>query len=345
MKVSKGVLGSELIWYLRDNERGGIFREQVDDMEKAIASVDCDGKREYFLSLRKLAVNGKTYLQTQENLCRRGDDLAVVLVKLQRRDQARLTLSTTTLMQQDAVLDILRRAMFDRLLSIRSLIFLDFQSYSEAYMFHALTPYPPITFSPVQPVVDFLDAAAKLQGSVAAFGSRVQIQNRRFVIRTLGNATDATDLRAQLGAGQSVTVSLRPDQNIFNGFSRIRVSRVRCYLDGVKTVCPPTGMDTLRLYLKTPGRFSDIALPGARTDRVSNFVGDARALLFEYVPLDGSIVCDGEYSQQRDCTLQTPLTEWEVCIAPGGLEVKDLDLEELTGLRMEFWCDVTLGDL
>ncbi|KAK4663532.1 hypothetical protein QC763_609220 [Podospora pseudopauciseta] len=322
-----------------------IFREQVDDMEKAIASVDCDGKREYFLSLRKLVVNGKTYLQTQEYLCRRGDDLAVVLVKLQRRDQARLTLSTRTLMQQDAVLDILRRAMFDRLLSIRSLIFLDFQSYSEAYMFHALTPYSPITFSPVQPVVDFLDAAAKLQGSVVAFGSRVQIQNRRFVIRTLGNATDATDLRAQFGAGQSVTVSLRPDQNIFNGFSRIRVSRVRCYLDGVKTVYPPTEMDTLRLYLKTPGRFSDIALPGARTDRVSNFVGDARALLFEYVPLDGSIVCDGEYSQQRDCTLQTPLTEWEVCIAPGGLEVKDLDLEELTGLRMEFWCDVTLGDL
>ncbi|KAK0665601.1 hypothetical protein QBC41DRAFT_282591 [Cercophora samala] len=325
-----------------------IFCEQIDDMEKAIASVDCDGKREYFLALRNLATNGKTYLQTQENLCRRGNDLAVVLVKLklQRRDQSRLTMSsTTTLTQQDAVLDILRRAMFDRLLTIRSLVFLDFQSYSEAYMFHALSPCSPITFSPVQPVVDFLDAAAKLQGSVAAFGSRVQIQSRRFAIRTLGNAIDADDLRARLSAGKSITVSLCPDQVLFNGFSRIRVSRARCYLDGVKTVCSTLETKTMRLYLKTPGRFSDIALPGAWTDRVSNFVGDARALLFEYDLEDGAIICDGEYSQQRDCTLQTPLTEWEISIAPGGLEAKDLNLEGLTGLRMELWCDVTLSEL
>ncbi|KAK4172154.1 hypothetical protein QBC36DRAFT_349786 [Triangularia setosa] len=301
---------------------------------------------EHFFALRKLVIMGKTYLQTQENLCRRGNDLAIVLVKLkwQRRDQARLTVSSTELSQQDAVLDILRRAMFNRLLMIRSLIFLDFQTYSEAYMFHALTTCPPISVLPIQPVAKFLDAAAKLQGSVAAFGSRVQIQNRRFTIYTLGNAADAMELRTRLHAGESITVSLHPDQPIFQGFSRIRVVRVRCYLDGAKTIRPPAEIETLRLYLKTSGRFSDIALPGARRDRVYNFVGEVRTLLFEYDVGDWTIVCDGEYSQQRDCTLQTPLTEWEVTIAPGGLEMKDLDLEGLTGLRMEFWCDITLSE-
>ncbi|KAK5661826.1 hypothetical protein OQA88_9928 [Cercophora sp. LCS_1] len=328
-----------------------IFREQIDDMEKAIAEVDCGGKREYFLALRKLAINGKTYLQTQENLCLRGNELAIVLVKLklQRRDRSRLTLSSITLSQQDVTLDILRRAMFDRLLTIRSLVFLDFQTYSEAYMFHALTPTPPIAFSPVQPVIDFLDAAAKLQGTVVAFGSRVQIQQRRFTVRTLGDTADAVELRKRLEAGESVVVSLRPDQALFRGFCRIRVSRVRCYLDGVKANRPVTESDTLRLYLKTSGRFSDISLPGAHTrdvasaHRVSDFVGDARTLLFEYDPEDLRIVCDGEHSQQRDYTLQTPLTEWEVAVAPGGLEAKDLNFERLTALRMEFWCDVTLS--
>lgn len=104
------------------------------------------------------------------------------------------------------------------------------------------------------------------------------------------------------------------------------------------------------MYLKTSGRFSDIALPGSRTrhaavaSRASDYVGDARTLLFEYDPEDHTIVCDGEHSQQRDYTAQTPLTEWEVSLAPGGLGVEELDLEGLTGLKMEFWCDVTLSD-
>ncbi|KAK4165504.1 hypothetical protein QBC43DRAFT_208068 [Cladorrhinum sp. PSN259] len=328
-----------------------IFRANVDDMENGIKAVDCEGKSAYFLALRTSNIYGQTYLQTQQNLWKRGNELAAVLLKLGRhqRDGARIANSMTATSQQVAVLDILQRAMFDRLMTIRSFIFLDFQTYSDAYMFHALTPYSPITVSPVQPVVDFLDAAAKLQGSVAAFDSSVQIQRRRFTVRTLGDATDAADLQRRIKAGEPVTVSLHPDQAIFQGFSRIRLARARCYLDGAKTLRPVTEAETLRLFLKTLGRFSDIDLPGtgnrdvATTYTASDFVGDARTVLFEYDPIDQTVVCDGEYSRQG-CTPQTPLTEWEVSIAPGGLGAEDLDLARLTGLKMEFWCDVTLRD-
>jgi hypothetical protein len=205
------------------------FRLAVDNMERALVDVDCEGKTEYFLALRTLVVNGKTFLQTQENLCQRGNNLTLVFlrVKLQKDDQVRLKKSLSCSQQQDGVLNLLKLAMFDRILAIRSLVFVDFQTYAEAYMFHSLTAHPPISPSPVKPVVDYLEDAARLQGHVIAFGSRVMVQQRQFTIHTLGAAADATELRQTLVHDGMVTVILNPDHEAFRGFSRIRVARVR----------------------------------------------------------------------------------------------------------------------
>lgn len=125
------------------------------------------------------------------------------------------------------MLDLLKRAMFDRLLSIRSLVFLDFYMYSEAYMFHALTDKPPVNISPVKPVLDYLEDAARFQGNVAAFGSRVMVQQRKFSILTCGDAVNTSSLRDKLLKNESVFVSLDPKDAMFAGFSRIRVSKAR----------------------------------------------------------------------------------------------------------------------
>lgn len=97
--------------------------------------------------------------------------------------------------------------MFDRLLTIRSLVFLDFQIYSEAYMFHALTDRPPVHISPVKPVPDYLEDAAKFQANIATFGSRVMVQQRKFSILTCGDAADATALQIRLLRGDAVNVT------------------------------------------------------------------------------------------------------------------------------------------
>ena len=102
----------------------------------------------------------------------------------------------------------------------------------------------------------------------------------------------------------------------------------------------------LRLLLQTNGRFTDIGFPAVLqpVSYVRSFVGDARTLLFEYNTNDESIICDGAYGQMRDYTRQTPITDWKISIGEGGLRAQDLDLSNLRGLRMEFWCDVTLLD-
>ncbi|PTD03203.1 hypothetical protein FCULG_00009152 [Fusarium culmorum] len=327
-----------------------IFREKIDDIEKTLSEIDFEAKGKYFFALKTLVINGKTYLQTQENLCQRGNELALVLlkVKLQHKDQKRLALSATATEQQGAVLDLLKRAMFDRLLTIRSLVFLDFQIYSEAYMFHALTDRPPVHISPVKPVPDYLEDAAKFQANIATFGSRVMVQQRKFSILTCGDAADATGLQSRLLKGDAVNVTLSPKNPMFAGFSRIRVSKARCYLEGAITAVTENGLvkkNDLRLLLRTSGRFYDINLPGSKKDAPAEYnayVGDARTLLFEYNIDDGSITCDAEYGQRLDYTQHSPLTEWEISIAPGGLQAKDLNMSGITGLRMELWCDFTL---
>ncbi|EYB33338.1 hypothetical protein SNK05_003988 [Fusarium graminearum] len=258
-------------------------------------------------------VPAATYLQTQENLCQRGNELALVLLKmkLQHKDQKRLALSATATEQQGAVLDLLKRAMFDRLLTIRSLVFLDFQIYSEACMFHALTDRPPVHISPVKPVPDYLEDAAKFQANIATFGSRVMLTLRLCKV----------------------------------GFSEVMLSMLhRCYLEGA-TAASSVEKNDLRLLLRTSGRFYDINLPGSKKDgpvEYNAYVGDARTLMFEYNIDDGSITCDAEYGQRLDYTQHSPLTEWAISIAPGGLQAKDLDMSGITGLRMELWCDFTL---
>jgi len=206
-----------------------IFREQVDSMEKELAEVNCAGKSEYFLHLRLLVIDGKTYLQTNENLIQRGNDLAVILMKkkMGEKDKGRLEASVSSIDKQTAVYDILIRAMFDRLLTIRCLVFLDFNTYSDAYMFHALSSYPPVIISPVKPIVNYLEDAAKIQGIVANFGSRVMVQQRRFTLRTPSEFNEVSELRKRLQSTGRFTASFDPSDEAFRGFCRIRVWRAR----------------------------------------------------------------------------------------------------------------------
>ena len=86
-------------------------------------------------------INGKTYLQTQTNLCQRGNELALILLKskLQSEEKIRLTRTLKHVKNCGAVVEMLKRAMFDRLLTIGSFIFLDFNTYLKAFMFHSLS--------------------------------------------------------------------------------------------------------------------------------------------------------------------------------------------------------------
>lgn len=145
------------------------------------------------------------------------------------KDKSRLELTRKEGQLQNAVVDILKRAMFDRLLMGRSLVFLDFQTYSKAFIFYSMAGYPPIWIPSVQPVVDYLENAARLQGSVAAFGSTMLIQQRKFTINTnsLKSSMGPEALHQQLQTSASVRFSVPADCEEFEGFCRIRLAKAR----------------------------------------------------------------------------------------------------------------------
>lgn len=116
------------------------FDITVREMEDSLREYDIAGKREYFHSLKTLVNNGQAYILAQANFVQRGDELATALLqrKMEDRDHGRLTKLSANIGNNSAVLGLLKRAMFDRLLSIRFLVFLDFHTYSIAYNYHTL---------------------------------------------------------------------------------------------------------------------------------------------------------------------------------------------------------------
>lgn len=149
------------------------------------------------------------------------------------------------------------------------------------------------------------------------------------------------------------------------------MTRYRCYLEGLEWTSPSEQSNSLRVVMKTDGRFFDIdtvpraslltaasetgsSLPtpdGSASNGITTaasdlvpvtraFIGDPRTLLFEYVPGSGTIVCDGQWGQVRDYTKHTPMTNWEIGIEASNEALKQLDFSGFTGVRMEFECEI-----
>lgn len=210
-------------------------------------------------------------------------------------------------------------------------------------------------------MADYLEDAAKLQGAVVSYGSRVLIQSRTFTLRTLCGYETAEELAADLSKGLAVSFTLTPDHQLWQGFSRIRLSGVRCYLEGLQAIPMANGLShtvpsIMRLQLKTDGRFYDLQDDRPDTDGLvtdgtvqdqarlmRSFVGDPRRLLFEYQLTDDSIICDGMYGQERDYTKHTPITTWEMSVVQPAATTKaawDTDFSAFTGVKVEFICEV-----
>jgi hypothetical protein len=120
------------------------FDITIRDMIDGMSDLDykgIDGKDDYFQALKFLVVDGETYIQTQANLVTKGDELATVLLqqKMESNDTARLAATARVVATEKSVAELLRRAMFDRILAIRTLVFLDFYTYTTAYQYHTLS--------------------------------------------------------------------------------------------------------------------------------------------------------------------------------------------------------------
>ena len=201
----------------------------------------------------------------------------------------------------------------------------------------------PISLSAVKPVGDYLADAARLQAAVNSFGSSVLIQKKKFTIRTLGSAESAAQLQQLLQSSKGVDFQVSTEHPEFDKFCRVRLSKVRCYIEGIKSK-GENETRPLGLLLQSDGQFQDIDFPQVprRVSLSRSFVGDSHKIFFESA-LDGSAIqCDGDYGQKRDYTMQTPFTKWNASIVEDELALDDLDFSQAEGLKVEFWCEVCL---
>ncbi|RBR26039.1 uncharacterized protein FIESC28_01067 [Fusarium coffeatum] len=322
-----------------------IFDIQVGLLEKQFADLGVPNQDKYLFALRSLVVHGKTYLQSQVNVLVRGDELATVKFRLRQQEASRPAIETmlTRFEGNNDLVSILKMAMFDRLLAIRALIYIDFNSYVNAYNYHTLDTNSPVKMSAVKPVVDYLADAARLQSYVSAFGSKILIQRKSFKLNHAALQIQVAQVAKELKGAGRFKFSLDPTAPSFVGLYRVRVTRVRVYLRGIRALADKP----LRLALHTTGRFKDIAPPRSVPTASStySFTGDPRTILYE-VKLEPTeeITCDGDYGLSQDYTIQSPFTEWTVELAKGGLSADELDTDRLDEVEVELCCDVCYSD-
>ncbi|KAF5578849.1 hypothetical protein FPCIR_11392 [Fusarium pseudocircinatum] len=318
-----------------------IFDIRVGMLEKQFADLGIPNQDQYLFALRSLVVHGKTYLQSQINVLVRGDELATVKLRLKQQESSRPAIEAMLgrFEQNTDVVSVLKMAMFDRLLALRALIYVDFNSYVNAYKYHTLDTHSPVKLSAVKPVADYLADASRLQSAISAFGSKAGIQRKSFKLghETLG--IRVTQVARDLKETGQFGFSVRPTGPEFESFYRVRIICARVRLRGIR----PLENKPLRLALGTTGRFTDIAPPSDTPTASStySFTGDARAIIFE-VTLEPSeeITCDGNCGLSQDYTIQSPFTDWTVELAKGGLSASELDTDGLTGVEVELICDV-----
>jgi hypothetical protein len=321
------------------------FDVQVELFKESLAACDIPDKDKYYLALKALVIDGQTFIQAQTELITRGDELAVITLRLRQEERARPALENMVkhFQNDNNCVQMLKIAMFDRLLAIRSLVFVDMYSYASAYMFHSLDTWVPITLSPTKPIVDYLSDAATLQSAVVAFGSKSCVQKKIFTLPY--SAESASQLLQQLSTDGKFELRVSPDDAAFEGVCRVRLSQARFRFHGAKaTAC--AGQQSLRLALSTSPDFYDICFPGRlpTSTLIRSFRGDQRRVIYEQ-ELDGArILCDGDFGLKSDYLMLTPFTKWTVQVGAGSILAKEIDATSISGASLELTCEVCFLD-
>jgi hypothetical protein len=110
------------------------FDVQVEVLEDSLKPMNIPGTDNYYLALKDLVIRGQTFIQAQTEVISLGDELAVITLRLRQEKQARPALEkmVTHFGNDIQVLQMLKIAMFDRLLAIRALVYVDLHSYASA---------------------------------------------------------------------------------------------------------------------------------------------------------------------------------------------------------------------
>ncbi|KAF3928783.1 hypothetical protein ABW21_db0205187 [Orbilia brochopaga] len=277
-----------------------------------------EGASDYYASLYALSNNGKAVVAAQAAYIHIFDDYMEASVNLQTAQAQNAELERAVGRLQDPfVFQTFKRAMFDRLIAVRSWVAVEFNDYAAAYRYYTLSTDPISSIPVLSPASYYASAVADLQSDATHAQTTFRSQIQTFDLSSNDSTAALTfgpNWRSELQSPAGLTFSIPTNSSFFETVSRVRVQRLRCYLIGSQA-------KEVRVTLTISGSFEDKSLKAPYSPL--KFVSDSTPLRFNYVPSKSDpndenpnlIRQDGLYARQNVFMTPTPFTVWNIKVA------------------------------
>ncbi|KAK6355469.1 hypothetical protein TWF696_004566 [Orbilia brochopaga] len=287
-----------------------------------------EGASDYYASLYALSNNGKAVVAAQAAYIQIFDDYMEASVNLQTALAQNTELERAVGRLQDPlVFQTFKRAMFDRLIAVRSWVAVEFHDYAAAYRYYTLSTDPVSSIPVLSPASYYAAAVADLQSDATHAQTTFRSQMQTFELSSsdsIAAHTFGANWLSELRSPAGLTFSIPSNSSYFETVSRVRVQRLRCYLVGSQS-------KEVRVTLTISGSFEDKSLRAPYSPL--KFVSDSTPLRFNYVPSkkdpnddNQSLVRqDGLYARQNVFMTPTPFAVWNIKIDNAGTALKGVE--------------------
>ncbi|KAK6331454.1 hypothetical protein TWF730_004536 [Orbilia blumenaviensis] len=296
-----------------------------------------DGASDYYAALYALSNNGKAVVAAQAAYIQVFDDYMEASVNLQTAQaQNKVLQGAVSRLQDPLVFHTFKRAMFDRLIAVRSWVAVEFHDYISAYQYYTLASSPPAVVPVMSPASYYTSAVADLQSDATNAQSSFRSQFQTFALSSTDTETVfGNNWKNDLHSLSGLTFSIPTNSTYFSSASRVRVQRIRCYLIGAKA-------EEVQTTITISGSFEDKGL--SYPYNPLKFVSDSTPLRFYYVPSRNDpndsnpnlVRQDGLYARQDVFMTPTPFAVWNI-------KVKDAKkvLERVTKMMLLITAEVS----
>ncbi|RGB35927.1 hypothetical protein C1646_758783 [Rhizophagus diaphanus] len=290
------------------------------------------GSSELLTEIKKLSNYALAFITSQNAVISTGQALAKLYLekKISWNQKERWQKYIDQLTQDEAHDEVCSQISFDRLLDIKRCLSLALLNYSHAYKYWALAP------SEISPginktVSQFLEDRSKIdtEFAIALNSFNPAPQKGTFTIDLEPNVQKPLEENIMF----SQTFNIDTEDKKFNGYSRVRVNTIRCWLQGATTL---DSDDVVNIKIRTSGVYEDKS-----HKKIYKFASEPLERAFSYKVSNNQIMLDGviEKDFRRYYFQPTAFTQWTIEVnkeSNGGVNLSDLK-----SIRIELICSVT----
>jgi hypothetical protein len=232
-----------------------VFRLEADAVIQDPIDLGVGYAKELKLAVDEVAIYGQALAAAQHAVVEVGQQYANLLLQKQlaQKQEERLQQYVDALSAEQASIDAMLPQLYRRYLDTKSSLFAAIQGYRASYSYWALAPSM-VAVKIIDPVTTLEKGLQALTGTtldeahaLQRFSPPPQSVKQKLVV-----VSDEAVL-SQLRAEGTATFVIRLDDPLFAGSERVRLTRVRVWLEGAEPVHP----DTISVTITTTGNYQD----------------------------------------------------------------------------------------